>query len=219
MDNYNIYQDYDNILFKEEVARGTRLLREYGHSPSGDSGDVSVRDIKTGLVYISGSPEWVFQRHLGDARGWERTITDLDGNRKVPWSYPTVEMPLHLAIYRARPDVEAVVHTHGEWASVFAILNWDIPLALAGNGETGFIYCAPHSVLGSNSVAEDTVKALGNGKAAIMGNHGAVTVGKTIDECFALAAWMESVAEKAYYSLLMSGEHRVDYDKALKQFS
>jgi ribulose-5-phosphate 4-epimerase/fuculose-1-phosphate aldolase len=216
MDDYNIYQDYDNLLFKEEVARGTRLLRAYGHSPSGDSGDVSVRDVKTGLVYISGSPEWVYQRHLGDARAWERTIADLEGNRKVPWSYPTVEMPMHLAIYRARPDVEAIVHTHGEWVSVFAILNWDIPLAWAGEGETGVVRCARHGNAGTEEVGEYTAQALGADFAVIMANHGAVTVGKTIDECFVRAAWLETAARKAYYNILLSGEHKVDHEKIMK---
>ena len=44
--NYNVYSDYDQILFKEEVARGTRLLNIRGYSPSGESGDTSVRDLR-----------------------------------------------------------------------------------------------------------------------------------------------------------------------------
>ena len=70
MDHYNIYQDYDQILFKNEVARGTRQLNIMGYSPSGESGDTSVRDLKTGLIYVSGSPSWCFQKNLQDARGW-----------------------------------------------------------------------------------------------------------------------------------------------------
>ena len=121
MDNYNIYQDYDQILFKNEVARGTRQLNIMGYSPSGESGDTSVRDLKTGLIYVSGSPSWCFQKNLQDARGWERFITNTDEEVFVPWSEPTCEWYMHVAIYRKRPDIGAIVHTHSEWASVFAI--------------------------------------------------------------------------------------------------
>lgn len=220
MENYNINMDYDQILFKEEVARGTRLLREYGYSPSGESGDVSVRDARTGLVYISGSPEWVFQRHLGDARGWERYIIDLEtGEKLAPWSSPTTEEPMHLAIYRARPDVEAIVHTHGPWTSIFAILNWDIPLVMAGDGETGLVRCGKYAENNTRELADYTVEALGDGRAALMSNHGAVAVGKNLDECFRNAAWLETAAQKAYYSLLAESGARVDLDAVVAKFS
>lgn len=59
MENYNVFQDFDQKLFKEEVARGTQRLNITGLSPSGESGDVSVRDKKSGLIYVSGSPVWM----------------------------------------------------------------------------------------------------------------------------------------------------------------
>ena len=184
MDNYNIYQDYDQILFKNEVARGTRQLNIMGYSPSGESGDTSVRDLKTGLIYVSGSPSWCFQKNLQDARGWERFITNTDEEVFVPWSEPTCEWYMHVAIYRKRPDIG------------------DVPLDLIGEGLTGVIPCAAYADAGTHDVAENTADALLHSDCCIMGNHGAVCVGRTLDEAFAKVAWMEQAAQKAYYALL-----------------
>lgn len=160
MENYNVFQEYEQKLFKEEVARGTRLLNIKGFSPSGESGDVSVRDLKTGYIYVSGSPCWCFQKNLQDARGWERFVTDVNETIMIPWSEPTIEWYMHVAIYRKRPDVQAVVHTHGYWASVFAALSMDVPLDTIGEGKQGVIPCAPYAAAGTPEVGAVTAEAL-----------------------------------------------------------
>lgn len=217
--NYDTYNDYDQILFKEEVARGTRLLNIRGYSPSGESGDTSIRDLKTGLIYVSGSPTWCFQKNLRDARGWERFITDVNETIYVPWSEPTCEWLMHVAIYRKRPDIGAIVHTHGEWASVFACIGMDVPLSIIGEGLTGVIPCAKYADAGTHLVAENTADALLAGDCCVMGNHGAVAVGKTMDEAMDKVAWMEQACKKAYYAILASGGARADALKAVKRLS
>lgn len=217
--DYDIYNDYDQILFKEEVARGTRLLNIRGYSPSGESGDTSVRDLKTGLIYISGSPTWCFQKNLRDARGWERFITDTKETIYVPWSEPTCEWFMHVAIYRKRPDIGAIVHTHGEWASVFACIGMDVPLSIIGEGLTGAIPCAKYADAGTHEVAENTADALVAGDCCIMANHGAVSVGKTMDEAMDTVAWMEQACKKAYYAIVASGGAKADTLKAVKKLS
>ena len=202
MENYNVFQDYDQKLFKEEVARGTRLLNVRGLSPSGESGDVSVRDIKTGLIYVSGSPTWCFQKNLRDARGWERFVTDVNETVMIPWSDPTIEWYMHVAIYRKRPDVQAIVHTHGYWASTFAALSRDVPLDIIDEGLTGVIPCAPYVAAGTQEVGAATADALGDGDCALMANHGAVFVGKDLNDAFDKAMWGEHVCKKAYLTLL-----------------
>ena len=129
----------------------------------------------------------------------------------VPWSKPTIEASTHLAIYRARPEVGAIVHTHGEWVSVFAMLGMDIPLVLAGQGEQGIIRCAGYGRAGSPELNKYVVEALGTtAKAALMRNHGAIAVADTLDHAFEVAAWLETVAEKAYYSILLASKRPVD---------
>ncbi|MEG2287789.1 MAG: class II aldolase/adducin family protein, partial [Ruthenibacterium sp.] len=215
--NYNTYTDYDQMLFKEEVARGTQLLNLRGYSPSGESGDTSVRDNKTGLIYVSGSPTWCFQKDLRDARAWERFVTDVDETVFTPWSEPTCEWYMHVAIYRKRSDIGAIVHTHGEWASVFATCGMDVPLDIIGEGLTGVIPCAPYADPGTKLVADNTADALAHSNCCIMGNHGAAAVGKTMDEAMTEVAWMERACEKAFYVLQEEGGAKADALKAAKR--
>lgn len=88
-------------LYREEAARGTRMLYELGFSPSGDNGDISVRDPETGLVYISASPIEIGYKNLGEYHACDMAVVDMEGNRMTTWSRPTIEVPMHLAILRA----------------------------------------------------------------------------------------------------------------------
>ena len=212
--NLVTYQNYSEILFKEEVARGTRMLNIKGYSPSGESGDVAVRDLQTGLCYISGSPAWCFQKNLRDARGWERFICDKDENIFTPYSEPTCEWLMHTAIFRKRPDVGAIVQTHGRWATVFAILEMDVPLDLIGEGLTGVIPCTPYRSAGTNDLGEIIADGLKDSDYVLMGHHGAVIVGKTMDEAMAKTAWMEKACEKAFYAILCAGGAKSSLAKA-----
>jgi L-fuculose-phosphate aldolase len=195
-------------LYREEAARGTRMLFEMGFSPSGDSGDVSVRDPETGYIYITGHPVGLNYKNLGEYRASDMVIVDIEGNRITTWSRPTCEMPMHLAILKARPDVNAVVHTHAQWSSVFAISGKNIPLVLAeqyahlGPDE---IVCAEYGKVGSFELGELIVKAMGRNNAALMRNHGAVVVGRNLDEAYTNAVFLESIAQKTLFSMLLGG--------------
>ena len=204
MENYKeLFASPKDLMWKEEVARGTRLLNKWGLSQSGESGDCSVRDLETGLMYISGSPDWCFQKNLRDARGWERWVTNKDSEDLVPWSTPTIEWPMHVAIYNAIPEAGAICHTHGVWASVFAALRMDVPLEKAGEGLTGIIPCSDYRPAGSPDVGEVVAATMLQGYDwALMGSHGAVTYGATLDEAFEKAMLMEHLCEKVYFQLL-----------------
>lgn len=194
------------LLYKEEAARGTRMLYELGFSPCDVNGDVSVRDPETGYVYISGSPK---QRpnsyhNLGEYRASDMAVMDLDGNYLVPWADATCEAPMHLAIYRQRPDIHAIVHTHATWSSAWAVSRKSIPLVLPEQqghlgGEVG---CANFGTPGSEALAEDVATVIGQDKfAALLGNHGAVTIGCDLDEAFGNAFFLEAVAQKAWLAM------------------
>lgn len=205
-------------IYMEEAARGTRMLYERGFSPDGDSGDVSVRDPETGYIYISGSPVPVDYRNLGEYRDSDMAVVDLDGNRITTWSRPTIEMPMHIAILRARPDVNAVVHTHADWSSVFAITGKSIPMVLAEHYAhlgPGDVLCSDYGRAGSFELAESVVKAMGKNSAALMRNHGAVVVGKTLDEAFCNARFLESIAKKVLLSMLLGGPNLIKPDGLL----
>lgn len=208
-------------IFMEEAAWGTRWLFEKGFSPSGDSGDVSVRDPDTGLIYISAALSSIPMPYYnnGECQAQDMAVLDIDGNSLSPWADETIEAPMHLAIYRARPEVQAIVHTHARWSSVFAITGMDIPLTLVEHFvQLGTaIKCAEYAPAGSQEIADNVAKALGSNNAAIMANHGAVAVGRNMRDAFNHAFFLEDIAEKVIFAKLLGQVNELDEKRALAE--
>ena len=137
----------------------------------GTAGNVSVRDgdlvavSPSGLRYAELTPELV-------------GVHRLDGAAVEARLAPTSEMPLHLAIYTARPEVGAIVHTHSLAATALSTLVDEVPVvhyytAMFG----GPVRVSPYATYGTDELAANVVHALQDRTACLMGNHGAVAVG------------------------------------------
>jgi len=125
-------------------------------------------------------------------------IHALDGSVVSARLKPTSELPLHLAIYAAREDVGAVVHTHSTAATALSCLVPQIPavhyyLGLFG----GSPKVAPYAEYGTDALATGAVNALEGRTACLLGNHGAVAVGATLTEAYERALYLEWVCEVA----------------------
>jgi hypothetical protein len=129
----------------------------------------------SGLAYDRIGPDAIVVVDLADL-SWS-------GGRK-----PSGERALHAAIYAARPDVGAVIHTHQSAASVFAAARIGLP---AASGRPA-VACAPYALPGSKKLAREAAAALGGASAAILANHGAVAVGVDLDAAFVAAAELET---------------------------
>jgi len=109
---------------------------------------------------------------------------DLDGNRIAGVRDPSSEFRLHLAIYRARPDVRAIVHVHTLSAIAFALVSDALPpLTEEAVHFTGSVRVSPYVEAGTDELGSAAVGALGSdGRAIIMRGHGVVAIGDTLDE-------------------------------------
>ena len=137
----------------------------------GTAGNVSVREGDLVAVTPSGV------RYAELAPGVVG-VHRLDGTAVEALLAPTSELPLHLAIYAARPEAGAVVHTHSPAATALSALVDEVPpvhyyTAMFG----GPVHVAPYATYGTQELADNTVRALHDRTACLMGNHGAVTVG------------------------------------------
>lgn len=184
------------------VARVARQLIESG-LVTGTSGNVSVRTPEgdvlvtpSGIDYEVLEPEDVVLVDLEDKV--------LDGSLG-----PSTETPMHTGIYRARPEVGAVVHTHSRYATTLACLGWEIPpihYMLTTLSDEGRIPLAPYATYGTEELAGYAGEALGeNRKACLLRNHGTITVGENPDEAFSRAVVLEEMAE-IYYRARVAGE-------------
>jgi L-fuculose-phosphate aldolase len=188
--------------YKAIVAESAKRFYQAQLTPGMDSGDVSIRDEETGYIYIYPRPGENFEITDWTVLKPENIcVVDADGNLVEDTGFlPTVEAPMHLAIYKARPEINAIIHGHPIYSSVFAVTGKNIPLALAEQALFlgGEIVCAEYGLVGSQALADNIVTALkGNKMAALLRNHGTVVLGKDLAEAFVLADFVEHGARVA----------------------
>ena len=165
-------------------AMGRRLL-EAG-LVAGTWGNISVR-IDDDLMAITPTGEDYTRMAPSDVP--EVVISDGSFTGKKPSS----EWKLHAAIYAERPEVHAVIHTHSMSASTVAAARRDVPPILddlaqiVGPG----VRCAPYALPSTKKIVRVTMKALRGRNAALLANHGAVCVGRDIEEAFTCCQILE----------------------------
>jgi L-fuculose-phosphate aldolase len=116
-------------------------------------------------------------------------------------SLPSSELPLHLAVYAAAADATAIVHTHSHFATVLSTLVDEIPPIHYVTTEFGGpVRVAPYATYGSVELAEGVAAALAGRSAALMANHGAVTIAATLDGAVEQARQLEWLASVYWHA-------------------
>lgn len=134
-------------------------------------------------------------------------LVDLSTGRPVDSRHePSYELPLHLGIYRSRPDVHAIVHTHAPYVTTLSILHRPLPPVLDEMVVRlgGTIELAEYAFTGTEGVATNVLRALGDRTGAILANHGNVCIGRDLQQALDVALVMEAGA-RAYVQALHIG--------------
>ena len=179
----------------------------------GKSGNVSARwrtsgfdgfvVTPTGLPYEETDPHDIVPMTLdGEARGTR---------------LPSSEWRFHRDIYRVRPEVNAVVHTHAPFATTLASHSRGIPafhymVAVAGGRD---IRCAPYATFGTQTLSDHVTAALDGRRACLLAHHGMIAVGPSLPDALALAVEVETLAE-IYWRALSIGEPEVLSDAEME---
>jgi L-ribulose-5-phosphate 4-epimerase len=161
-------------------------------------GNVSARDPGTGLVVIKASGiryEELRQEHM--------VVMDLDGNRVEGNYKPSSDVFSHLYIYKHRPDVGGVVHTHSRYATAFAAVGKPIPCVLTAIADEfgGPIPCGGFALIGDEAIGKVVIDSIGNSPAVLLKNHGVFTVGKNATAAVKAAVMTEDVAATVWMAL------------------
>lgn len=176
------------------------------------SGNFSARDLETGYVVIT--PTSV-DRDLLTPR--DMIVMDLDANvlENLSGLKPTSESLMHLMIYRQRPKATAVAHTHSMYATVFALLNKEIPAVVYEVANLGLtkarIPVAPYGRPGTTELADSVIESCTEADCFLLEKHGAVALDeRDIYEAFLKAAYIEELAELYYHALEVNGGKEPD---------
>lgn len=189
---------------KNEVCRVAKKAQDEGmcKHKSGNFSQI-IRD--KGLVVIT--PSGVDRDDLSPR---DMIVIDLDYNviENISNLKPSSEVLVHIELYKKRPDINAVVHTHSKYATSFAVSSKEIPAIVYEVGllslKEGYVPLAPYERPGTfdlaNSVAEKSLIS----DVILMESHGAVAVGNSLYDAYLKASYLEELAEVYFNALLIS---------------
>ena len=162
---------------------------------TGTAGNVSVRlDVDAGRRLMAVTPSSL---PYADMTANDIVVTDFDVDPIAGDRAPSSESLLHVGIYERRPDAGAVVHTHSVYSSVLAVCGIDLPpiidevVVYVG----GTIQVSKYGFPGTEDLADNVCDALGSNKAAFIANHGAVAIGRTLEEALDICMLVERASQ------------------------
>lgn len=164
------------------------------------SGNASGRDPETGYIVVK--PSGVGFEHLMPQ---QMVILDENGEQIEGRLKPSTDAPTHLYIYRHRPNVHAIVHTHSNYATSFAALGRPIPACLTAIADEfgAPIPCAPYCQIGEEEIGQAVVDHIGESIAILLQSHGVFTIGETCQAALKAAVMVEDVAKTVHLAMLL----------------
>jgi L-fuculose-phosphate aldolase len=195
---------------RAEIVAVAKAIDAAGYCPS-KSGNVSARFADGLLITPSGLP---YARMLPvDLIHLSMEGAVLSGAGKA-----SSEWPFHVAIYAARPDAQAIVHTHSPRATALSCARRGIPafhymIALCGGDD---VRCADYATFGTPELGRNAVSALQDRKAVLLANHGVIALGASLKGAHTIVAEVENLAGQ-YLDLLAAGLEPIIRDLAEMQ--
>src|SRR5215212_3401687 len=187
---------------REEVARVAKQMIASG-LVTGTSGNVSARTPEGDVLMTPSGLDY------GELEPGDLVLVDGNGRVLEGSLEPSTETPMHTGIYRARPEVGALVHTHSIFATTLACLGWPIPpvhYMLTTLSDDGQVPLAPYTTYGTDQLAAYAAEALGESRnACLLQNHGTITVAESPEEAFSRTVVPEEMAE-IYYRTRIAGQ-------------
>ncbi len=185
---------------REEITRYAQRLRPDG-LVTGTSGNISVRSrdlvamTPSGLDYDAMRPELI-------------CVVNLDGEPVEGELMPTTEISMHLAVYELT-DARATVHTHSPYATVLSTVIDELPPIHYSIAELGGpVRVAPYATFGTSQLAANMGRALAGRHAALLANHGTISIGETLEVAYSRGLTLEWLSA-LYYRARQFGEPRL----------
>lgn len=172
---------------REQIVEACRFMQRE-NLVVGTAGNVSVRVGEHVAISPSGVPYEVMTAA-------DVVVTDLSGATVDGSLTPSSELPLHLAVYAATPAA-AITHNHAPASTALGLVVDEIPpshyySAMFG----GVVRVAPYAPFGTDELARNVAAALADRTGALMGNHGAITIGPSLDKALSLLPYLEYICE------------------------
>jgi L-fuculose-phosphate aldolase len=209
-----VTQDDEHQAQRAAAVAAVQRLDALGMN-RGSTGNLSVRQGEGMLITPTGMGADDLRPQDMVWRGWDGTLVGA-------WQ-PSSEWHFHQAIYRARPDLQAIVHTHSTHAAALACLRRPLPsfhymVAVAGGHDVPLV---PYHLFGTEALSAAVAAAFADRDASLMANHGLVAGGATLARAMKVVQEIESLCE-VYLKALAVGEpvllDRAQMDEVIERF-
>lgn len=199
---------------RQEVLQANVALPKEG-LVTWTSGNASGRDPESNLMVIKPSGVLFEDLTLEDL-----VIVDMNGKVVEGERGPSSDTATHLWVYRNRPDVHGMVHTHSNYATAFAAVNKPIPVVLTAIADEfgGPIPCGGYASIGGKEIGEEIIRTIGSSYAILMKNHGVFTIGKTVQKALKAAIMTEDVAKTVWLALQIGVPDELSLDQVAANY-
>jgi len=191
-------------MFKKELTHGT-------------SGNISCRIPSEEKILITPSSVPYL-----DIKTKDVLLVDFNGEALEGGRNPSVETPFHLAIYKKREDIGAIVHSHSVYALAVATSGKTVPVFLDEmfSNIGGDLVVAKYELPGSDELAESVLSEIEDKNAALLANHGGVCCGKDLKDAFHVAETVEKICRVFILSSILGEvkplpEDGIEYQKMM----
>ncbi|MEP3247473.1 MAG: class II aldolase/adducin family protein [Sneathiella sp.] len=207
-----------NLDLRQDLIQTVLKMNQMGIN-QGTSGNAAVRLEEGFLITPSGMA-------YEDITPEDVVLKKPDGSYECPNGLrkPSSEWRFHEDIFAARPEVNAVVHTHGKSVMTIACLRKDVPSFHYMVGVVGgdSIRCAPYETFATQALSDAAIRALEGRKACLLANHGQIAVGASLKQALSLAQEVETLCEVYWRTLIAGGGVVLEseqMDEALAKFN
>ncbi|MBE0449665.1 MAG: class II aldolase/adducin family protein [Clostridia bacterium] len=183
------------IARKEIIDAGNQMVNS--SLVIGTWGNISVRIADEDLIAIT--PSGVdYDKLISE----NIPIIDFEGNLIDGNMKPSIELPMHLEIYKKRPDIGAIVHTHSTYCTAMAIARKPIPASCEDLIQIvgGNVRVSEYRLPGTDDLGKVAVEALDERNAVLLANHGLLAAGKNLKETIKIAF----ICEKSAHATLLA---------------
>jgi L-ribulose-5-phosphate 4-epimerase len=146
-------------------------------------------------------------------------VTDMNGNVIEGNLAPSVDLPVHIYIYKHRPDVKGITHTHSPYATSFALLGRGIPMALSPIAHLlgRDIPCSRYAHAAYEDTGAAIIESAGeDGLAVLVNRHGVFTMGESATESVKIATQVEEAAQTMYYAMSLGKVEPMSGDEVMR---
>ncbi|MEI6091585.1 MAG: class II aldolase/adducin family protein [bacterium] len=188
--------------FEDRILIATYMKRLYKMGLTTSTGGNISRRVSDDFLLITPS-----QKDKSALKPYDICVANFKGENLTPKFKCSMELGMHIAIYKQREDINSICHAHPTFASTYSFTNKDINSSLSGEMRAicGEITKAEYALMGTNELADNVAEKVRKSNVVLLENHGALTLGTNLCQAFERMEILEKIAKSNFLLNILKG--------------